>query len=85
MGNEKELNEAIDAGADIIMLDNMNIEEIKKSVKDINKKALVEVSGNVTKKNLKDLAKTGVDIISSGALTHQATSVDLSMRLKISE
>ncbi len=83
--NEKELNEAINAGADIIMLDNMNIEEIKKSVKIINKKALVEVSGNVTKENLKGLAKTGVDIISSGALTHQATSVDLSMRLMISE
>ncbi len=76
-----ELEEALSAGADIIMLDNMNLAEIKKAVKHVRKRAIVEVSGNVTKDRLKDLAETGVDIISSGALTHQAVSVDMSMMI----
>jgi len=80
-----ELDEALDAGADIIMLDNMNLEEIKKAVSHVKGRAIVEVSGNVTKERLLDLADTGVDIISSGSLTHQAVSVDLSMSITLAE
>jgi len=76
-----EVQQALDAKADIIMLDNMDIPQIKAAVKLINKRAVVEVSGNVTIENLSGLADTGVDIISSGALTHSARSVDLSMRI----
>lgn len=74
-----QVKEALDAKADVIMLDNMTIDEIREAVKLINGQALVEVSGGVTKDNLALLAKTGVDIISSGSLTHSARSVDLSM------
>lgn len=76
-----ELAEALDAGADVIMLDNMNDEQILAAVKTINGRALVEVSGMVRKDRLAFLSKTGVDIVSSGALTHQAKSVDISMRI----
>lgn len=78
----EELEAALAAGVDVIMLDNMCIEDIKKAVEIIDKKALVEVSGGVTKENLKALAETGVDVISSGALTHSAKSVDISMRIE---
>lgn len=74
--------EAIDAGADIIMLDNMDVGKIKEAVELINGKAMIEVSGNVTKDNLFELADTGIDIISVGALTHSARCVDISMRIK---
>jgi len=77
-----ELQEALDAKADVIMLDNMNIEQIRAAVAIINNRAIVEVSGGVTRDNLLLLADTGVDIISSGALTHSAVSVDLSMRIE---
>jgi nicotinate-nucleotide pyrophosphorylase (carboxylating) len=77
-----EVMQALDAKADVIMLDNMNLEEIIAAVQFIDKRALVEVSGSVTLDQLKDLAATGVDIISSGALTHQAKSVDLSMKIR---
>ena len=77
------VREAIDSGVDIIMLDNMDIKQIKEAVEFINGKALVEVSGGITIDNLNHLADTGVDIISSGALTHHAQSVDLSMRLSV--
>ncbi|MDY0132582.1 MAG: carboxylating nicotinate-nucleotide diphosphorylase [Desulforegulaceae bacterium] len=76
-----ETRQALKAGADVIMLDNMNTAEIKEACKIINKKALVEVSGNVTIERLTQLAKTGADIISCGALIHQAVSVDISMYL----
>lgn len=76
-----ELEEALNVKADVVMLDNMNLEEVKKAVKIIDGRAVVEVSGSVTKEQLKDLAATGVDIISSGSLTHQARAVDLSMRI----
>ncbi len=82
VSNFDELQEALDAKADVIMLDNMNIEQIRQAVAIINKRAIVEVSGGVTRDNLLLLADTGVDIISSGALTHSAVSVDLSMRIK---
>ncbi len=76
-----QVKEAMDAGADVIMLDNMNIQKIKEAVVFINGKAVVEVSGGITKKGLKPLADTGVDIISVGALTHSARCVDISMRI----
>ncbi len=76
-----EAGEAISAGADIIMLDNMTTDMIKKAVELICGKALVEVSGGVTMDSLRQLADTGADIISVGALTHSARAVDLSMRI----
>ncbi len=82
VSNTDEISEALDAKADVIMLDNMNVEQIKAAVSLINKRAIVEVSGGVTRNNLLSLADTGVDIISSGALTHSAVSVDLSMRIE---
>lgn len=81
VSNLSQVNEALDAGADVIMLDNMDIPQIKEAVQIINGKAMVEVSGGITKENLIMLADTGVDIISSGALTHSAGCVDISMRI----
>jgi len=78
----QELDEALRAKADVIMLDNMDIEQITEAVKRIDKRALVEVSGSITKDSLIPLAMVGVDIISCGALTHQAQAVDMSMRIK---
>lgn len=77
----KELDEALSVNADVIMLDNMDLSEVSQAVKIINGRSVVEVSGSVTKEQLKDLSETGVDIISSGSLTHQARAVDLSMRI----
>jgi len=79
--DEDEVKEALKAKADVIMLDNMDLKEIREAVKLISGKAVVEVSGMVTKKELNALAETGVDIISAGALTHSAKAVDLSMRI----
>ena len=76
-----EVTQALEAGADVIMLDNMSHEDVKMAVTMIQHAALVEVSGNVTRVELPDLADTGVDIISIGALTHGARSVDISMRI----
>ncbi len=77
------VREALDSNVDIIMLDNMDIKQIKEAVEFINGKAIVEVSGGITRDSLNKLADAGVDIISSGALTHHAKSVDLSMRIDI--
>lgn len=74
------VNEALEAEADIIMLDNMDIDTIKKAVKVINKKALIEVSGNVNLDTIRSIADTGVDYISAGALTYAANILDLSMK-----
>ncbi|CAN2044621.1 putative nicotinate-nucleotide pyrophosphorylase (carboxylating) [Candidatus Magnetomoraceae bacterium gMMP-1] len=76
------VKEALKAKADVIMLDNMNIKQIKQAIELINNRAVVEVSGGIKKKNLKALADTGVDIISVGALTHSAKAVDISMDIK---
>jgi len=76
-----EVEEALETQADVIMLDNMDLEQIRAAVRKIDGRALVEVSGSVVRKDLNRLADTGIDIISSGALTHQARSVDLSMRI----
>lgn len=72
--------EAIEAGADIIMLDNMDNETMKKAVKMIGNKAQTECSGNVTKERLREIAEIGVDFVSSGALTHSAPIIDLSLK-----
>lgn len=74
------VREAVEAGADIIMLDNMNHEEMQEAVKFINGRALTECSGNVDASNIRELADLGVDIISSGALTHSAPILDLSLK-----
>ncbi|HSQ33682.1 MAG TPA: carboxylating nicotinate-nucleotide diphosphorylase [Peptostreptococcaceae bacterium] len=77
-----ELNEALNLNIDIIMLDNMTVDEMSKCVKINNKKSILEASGNITENNIVDVAKTGVDIISLGALTHSAKSLDISMKIK---
>lgn len=74
------LKEALDAGADIIMLDNMSVEDMKKAVEMTNGKAETECSGNVTRENIEKLTDIGVDYISSGALTHSAPIMDLSLK-----
>ncbi|MEG0972060.1 MAG: carboxylating nicotinate-nucleotide diphosphorylase [Lachnospiraceae bacterium] len=76
----KQVQEAIDAGADIIMLDNMDNETMTKAVALIDGKAKTECSGNVTKERLKEIAKIGVDYVSSGALTHSAPIMDISLK-----
>lgn len=76
-----QVEEALAAGADVIMLDNMDLETIRQAVRRIAGRALVEVSGRVRRDTIGALADTGVDLISAGALTHQARAVDLSMRV----
>lgn len=75
--NLHEVEEAVEAGADIIMLDNMTTEMMKKSVELINGRAKVEASGNVTLKRVREIAETGVDFISIGALTHSVAAFDI--------
>ena len=75
-----QVREAVAAGADIIMLDNMNHDTMKEAMQIINGKAEVEVSGNVTKENIARITDLGVDYISSGALTHSAPILDLSLK-----
>ncbi len=74
------VREAADAGADIIMLDNMSPEEMKEAVRIIDGRAETECSGNVTKENVERLVDIGVDYISSGALTHSAPILDISLK-----
>ena len=78
--NLEMCREAVEAGADIIMLDNMTPEEMKKAVALIDGRALTESSGNVTKENIASIIDSGVDFISSGALTHSAPILDLSLK-----
>lgn len=78
--NLEQCKEAVEAGADIIMLDNMSAEDMKKAVALIDGRALTECSGNVTKENIKNIISTGVDYVSSGALTHSAPILDLSLK-----
>lgn len=74
-----QVKEALEAGADIIMLDNMSIENIEEAVRLIDGRAIVEASGGVTKERLPAIAKAGVDIISVGALTNSAPILDISL------
>lgn len=77
-----EVKEALNAGADIIMLDNMDNETMAEAVRIVDGKALLEASGNLTKERLHSVAQLGVDILSIGALTHSVTAFDISMRMK---
>ncbi len=74
------VKEAVEAGADIIMLDNMSPEDMKAAVSYIDGRAETECSGNVTKENIERLVSVGVDYISSGALTHSAPILDISLK-----
>ena len=76
----EQCREALDAKADIIMLDNMDNDTMKKAVSMINGAALTECSGNVNKQRLKEIAETGVDFVSCGALTHSAPIMDVSLK-----
>ncbi len=80
--NISDVEEALNAGADIIMLDNMDNNEMSRAVEIIANKAIVEASGGITLKDLLEVAVTGVDIISVGALTHNIKSLDISLNLK---
>lgn len=77
-----EVREALAAKADIIMLDNMPLDAMREAVKAINRQALVEASGNVTLETVRLIAETGVDLVSSGSLTHSAPAADISMKIK---
>ncbi|TGU72153.1 carboxylating nicotinate-nucleotide diphosphorylase [Geomonas terrae] len=77
-----EVQQALDAGADIIMLDNMSLDQMTEAVQLIDKRALVEASGGVNLKTIRSIALTGVDIISVGALTHSVRATDISMLME---
>lgn len=77
-----ELNQALDAAADIIMLDNFSLDEMREAVKITHGRSLLEVSGNVTETTLPQIAQTGVDYVSVGALTKHVRALDLSMRFQ---
>ncbi|MFA4829480.1 MAG: nicotinate-nucleotide diphosphorylase (carboxylating), partial [Thermodesulfovibrionales bacterium] len=82
--NLNDLKEAVEGGADIVMLDNMSVENMKEAVKiarGIQRNVIIEASGNVTLNNVREIAETGVDLISIGALTHSATAADISMKI----
>lgn len=79
--NLRELKEAIEAGTDIVMLDNMSVDDIKKAVKIAKGKVILEASGNVRLDNVREIAETGVDLISVGALTHSAVAADISLKI----
>lgn len=80
--NLDEVKEAVSAGADIIMLDNMTNAQMKECVEYIGGRAKTEASGNITLDNIAEVAKTGVDIISLGALTHSVKAFDISMKMR---
>lgn len=81
VGTLEELKEALAAGCEIIMLDNMSCEQMAEAVKITDGKAKLEASGNVTEETIKAIAQTGVDIISMGALTHSVKAFDISMKM----
>ena len=78
----QQAREAAAAGADIVMLDNMNIEEMRQVVSELNGKVVLEASGGVTLQTIRAIAETGVDLISIGALTHSAYNLDISLELE---
>jgi nicotinate-nucleotide pyrophosphorylase (carboxylating) len=82
VGTVSEALEAVEAGADIVMLDNMNLGDMRKAVKSIRGRALIEASGGITLDNVRAVAETGVDFISIGALTHSAPALDISLELE---
>ncbi len=76
-----DLQEAIKAGADVIMLDNMSVHDMREAVKIVQKRIPLEASGNVSLANVREIAETGVDLISVGALTHSVTAADISLKI----
>jgi nicotinate-nucleotide pyrophosphorylase (carboxylating) len=80
--NLEELNGAIDAGADIILLDNMSVEELKEAVRIAQGKVMLEASGGISLDNVREIAETGVDFISIGALTHSPKAIDIHMEVR---
>jgi nicotinate-nucleotide pyrophosphorylase (carboxylating) len=82
VGTVSEALEAVETGADIVMLDNMSLEDMRKAVKSVHGRALVEASGGITLDNVRAVAETGVDFISIGALTHSARALDISLELE---
>lgn len=79
--NEDELRQALDAGADAVMLDNMTTEQMRNCVAIVDGRAIVEASGNITAARLAELSDVGLDVVSSGALTHSAPNADISLRM----
>jgi len=79
--NLYDLKEAISAGADIVMLDNMSLKDMKEAVKIVRGRLKIEASGNIKLENVRKIAETGVDFISVGALTHSAVAVDISLKI----
>ena len=79
--NLDELGEALEAGVDVIMLDNMSIEQMREAVAITNGRALLEASGGITDETLRAIAETGVDIISMGAITHSVKAFDISLKI----
>jgi nicotinate-nucleotide pyrophosphorylase (carboxylating) len=81
--NLTQIREALEAKTDVIMLDNMSTKEMAEAVRLINKKAWVEASGGITIETVREVAETGVDFISVGALTHSAPAVDFNMKIDL--
>ena len=79
--NLDELGQALEAGVDVIMLDNMSTEMMRDAVAITNGRALLEASGGITDDRIREIAETGVDIISMGALTHSVTAFDISLKI----
>ncbi|PKL52548.1 MAG: nicotinate-nucleotide diphosphorylase (carboxylating) [Nitrospira bacterium HGW-Nitrospira-1] len=79
--NLNDLQEALEAGADVIMLDNMSVNDIREAVKIVQKQIPLEASGNVSLANVREIAETGVDMISVGLLTHSAPAADISLKI----
>jgi nicotinate-nucleotide pyrophosphorylase (carboxylating) len=82
VGTVAEASEAVEAGADIVMLDNMSLDDMREAVKSIDGRALVEASGGIALDNVRAVAETGVDCISVGALTHSVMALDISLELE---
>lgn len=80
--NLKEVREALSCGVDIIMLDNMSVPAMRKAVNDVAGRALLEASGNVSLRNVAEIAATGVDFISVGELTHSVRAADISLKIR---
>ena len=78
-----EVREALAAGADVIMLDNMDVAAMREAVALVGGRALLEASGGITLESIGDVARTGVDLISVGALTHSAPALDISLDLAL--
>ncbi len=78
-----QVEEALAAGADAILLDNMSVEQLRVAVGHIARRAVVEASGGITLENIRAVGETGVDVVSVGALTHSAPAIDMSMKIRL--